>query len=110
MVRRSELARSDIGVPVFMAETADCESAYEMLAGRVAAAPSGMADAGGASAGDTSVGGMLGGLGGLFGGVGKRESAAQAMLKSAAQHSWLLDSARFTAPNSTTVGHTVHRR
>jgi len=77
-------------------KTVDRESASEMLAARVAAAPSGTAGAGVGSPADTasgagaasdnSVGGMLGGmLGGLFGSGGKRESAGQAMIKSVAR-------------------------
>jgi uncharacterized protein len=73
-------------------KTVDRESASEMLAARVAAAPAGgvgsPADsaAGQGAASDNSVGGMFGGmLGGLFGSGGKRESAGQAMIKSVAR-------------------------
>jgi DNA helicase HerA-like ATPase len=72
-------------------QAVDRESAHEIIAARVTAAqqaqqqaePAKPAPAGKqAEAADSSFGGMLGGL---FGGNGKRESPAQAMLKSAAR-------------------------
>jgi DNA helicase HerA-like ATPase len=84
-LERSNAMRQSVVAGIYE-KTVDRVSAYEMIAARIAAPrQSGPVVEAGPQGGQveaSSIGGMLGGL---FGGGGRRESAVQAMLKSAAR-------------------------
>src|SRR5690606_17126285 len=84
---RAALLRTSLVAGIYD-KTQDRESAYEMLKGRAAAAPAGSGP-GGAAGGEPSGGGIGGALkdalGGVLTGSGRKDSAIEAMAKSAAR-------------------------